>query len=175
MYFYGMVFWGISPVPYWTWRQTADDLAAGEALLEHFPQAGTYYLPGEQHDETSKAALYEKGPVAFVHMTAPQGRSMHEPWVLLKGLLLYLGVSALLAMILRLSRLKHYRERVGLIALAGLSAAVMIDVGDTVWWYLPLGWKLMLAFFNGSAWVLGGLVLAYFVKADRAEIARNID
>jgi len=40
------LFYVVSPIPYYTMSQTNDDIAAGEALLEHFPETGTYILPG---------------------------------------------------------------------------------------------------------------------------------
>jgi hypothetical protein len=46
LWVWSTVFYVISPIPYMTMSKTADDLAAGQALLEHFPETGTYILPG---------------------------------------------------------------------------------------------------------------------------------
>ena len=42
MYVLGFAYWGVNSLPYGTWKQTPDDEAAGRALLEHFPESGTY-------------------------------------------------------------------------------------------------------------------------------------
>ena len=51
MYVWGFLYWGgANPFPYKAWKQTPDDVAAGKALLEHFPETGTYHMPGMNHD-----------------------------------------------------------------------------------------------------------------------------
>ncbi|CAM2065263.1 hypothetical protein SCOR_07780 [Sulfidibacter corallicola] len=165
MYVWGMIYWGLSPLPYLTWHQTRDDVAAGQALREHFPEQGTYYLPGEHHGPEAKAELYDKGPIAFVHVTAPDGRPVHEPWVLVKGLVLCLSVAFLLAMVFRIGDIQAVGARLRVGLLAGAAATIMIDGGDMVWWYLPWDWKMAQAVYNLSAWFLTSLVLAYGFKA----------
>ena len=63
-----------------------------------------------------------------------------------------------------------YRERVQLVALVGLAAALVIDIGDVVWWYLPLHWKLYQAFYDFTAFLIPGLVLARFVTPGAKEL-----
>ncbi|MGI9342021.1 MAG: hypothetical protein ACR2QV_04185, partial [Gammaproteobacteria bacterium] len=46
LWVWSTLFYVILPIPYYTMSQTADDIAAGEALREHFPESGTYILPG---------------------------------------------------------------------------------------------------------------------------------
>ena len=63
------VFYVISPIPYMTVSQTADDVAAGKALLEHFPETGTYILPGRYSDDATRKQMRKDGPVATVYFT----------------------------------------------------------------------------------------------------------
>lgn len=61
-----------------------------------------------------------------------------------------------------------YWERVGFVALVGLTAAVLIDGGDAVWWQIPWPWKLYQAFYDFSFWLIAGLILARFIGAPKA-------
>ncbi|HUG82286.1 MAG TPA: hypothetical protein VML01_11530 [Bryobacterales bacterium] len=47
-------------------------------------------------------------------------------------------------------------------ALAGLTATVMIDFGDPVWWLNSWGWKFHMAAYHVVSWIITGLVLAKF-------------
>ena len=64
LWVWSTLFYVVSPVPYWTMSQTADDVAAGEALKEHFPETGTYILPGRYVDDDIRAQMRSSGPVA---------------------------------------------------------------------------------------------------------------
>ena len=41
IFFWGFLYWGLNPLPSGSWKQTNDDVAAGKALLEHFPESGS--------------------------------------------------------------------------------------------------------------------------------------
>ncbi|HYL04999.1 MAG TPA: hypothetical protein VE075_03110 [Thermoanaerobaculia bacterium] len=164
MFVWGMLYWGANPLPYTTWKQATDDVAAGKALLAYFPENGTYYVPSMTHDKATLSRLMEQGPVAFVHMLRREGRPLMDPSIMIKGLVLYLAVSWVLAALLRAAApaLPSYGGRVKLAVLAALLAVLMIDVGDAVWWYVSIAWKLQLAIYDFTALVIGGLVLARF-------------
>ena len=166
MYIWGFIYWTANPLPYTAWQQTNDDAAAGQALLEHFPKSGTYYLPGLYNDEETLSKLHEAGPVAFIHITSREGRAVMEPTLLVKGILLYLVTVLFIGLFLKLAvpSLTSYSSRVRLIVMAGLAAVIMIDLGDAVWWYIPWEWKVHQAIYDFTAWVVAGLVLAKFVK-----------
>ena len=84
VYVWGFLYWGISPIPYTAWKQTNGDEAAQKALLEHFPESGTYYLPGRYHDEETMNRLFEAGPVGFVHINL-EGRPAVDPSIMISG------------------------------------------------------------------------------------------
>lgn len=166
MYLFGFAYWAGNPLPYAAWKHTLDDEAAGRALREHFPESGTYYLPGSHHDAETRTRLHERGPVAFVHVTARDGRPVMESAMMAKGFGINLAVAFLLAVMLGKVRsaLPGYGQRLAFAALGGLAAAVLVDLGDAVWWYIPLEWKLHQALYTFSVWLVGGAVLAAFIK-----------
>ncbi|HEV7998830.1 MAG TPA: hypothetical protein VGP63_03045 [Planctomycetaceae bacterium] len=165
LFFWGFLYWGMGPYKTMIWKHAKDDAAAGAALREHFPQNGTYLVPGFANDDATMEALSKKGPVALVNMIAVEGANSFDPLMLLKGFVLNLIVIVLIAILLRrvASSLPSYKDRVMFVALAGLTATVLIDGGDIAWWHISWTWKLYQAFYSFSFWVIAGLILARFV------------
>ena len=71
-------FYVLSPIPYWTVSKTMDDRAAGNALLEHFPESGTYILPGRDSGRSVRSEMRANGPVATVYLVR-DGRPQSSP------------------------------------------------------------------------------------------------
>ena len=165
LYLWGFLYWGLGPYASLIWKQAKDDVAAGEALLQHFPEVGTYYIPASTHDPKTLERLFQKGPIALVHLISTEGRPVMDPSIMVQGFLLNLIVVVLIGLLLRRVSvaLLSYSDRVGFVFLAGLTASILIDLGDVVWWRISWDWKLYLAFYHVSAWVLTGLVLGRFV------------
>lgn len=168
LFFWGFLYWGLGPYRSMIWQPNADDVAAGQALLQHFPENGTYFVPGFTQDEATVEKLFADGPIAFVHMISASGRSMHDPAIMIQGFILNLVVIVLIAMLLRrvCSALPTYVDRVKFVALAGVTSAVLIDFGDAVWWQIDWSWKLYQAFYSFSAWLITGLILAKFIAPE---------
>ncbi len=103
VYAWGMLYWGLNPLPYTAWQRTADDAAAGQALRDHFPRSGTYYLPGLYNDSETLTRLHESGPVAFIHITAREGRPEMDPGIFVKGFVLNLVVVGVIALLLQMA------------------------------------------------------------------------
>lgn len=165
LYAWGFLVWGVVPYPAVVWKKPVDEEAARKALREQFPERGTYVVPGAGHDEAVKEALFKQGPVAMVHMTHPAGRPLADPSIMIGGFVLNLVALVLIALILRRvgAAMPGYGERVGFVALIGLTAALLIDGGDAVWWQIPWEWKLYQAGYDFSFWLIAGLILAKFV------------
>ena len=164
MYVWGMIYWAANPLPYSTWKSANDDAVAMQALRDHFPETGTYYLPGMRNDEETLMRLHEQGPVGFVHITARDGRPMMMPSIFLQGALLYVVTAVLLALMLQLTGLPTYAERFKLVALAGLAAAIAVEFGHAVWWQISWAWKMQQALYDLTNFIVAGLVLAKFVR-----------
>lgn len=165
LYFWGFIYWGINTLPYSAWQQTPDDQAAQEMLIEHFPTSGTYFVPGRNNDAEIREALYSNGPTGFVHIKHG-GSSEMDPAVMLAGFAHHLVIACLLVGLFRVSGARELREFIRLAAAAGLVAVVAIDVGDMIWWQVPVEWKLWQMLYNYSVWLLAGVLLGIFLKQD---------
>ena len=163
VYFWGFLYWGISPVPYTAWKQTNGDEAAQKALLEHFPESGTYYLPERYHDEETTNRLFEAGPVGFVHINL-EGRPAVDPSIMGAGFVFTLVAVLMISMLMAKAApaFPSYTDQVKFAALTGLTAVVMIEFGEAVWWQVSWQWKIFQAFYNFVAWTTAALVLAKF-------------
>ncbi|WP_298859168.1 hypothetical protein [uncultured Gimesia sp.] len=168
LFAWGFLYWGFGPYRTMIWKQSTDDVAVGKALLEYFPQNGTYFVPNFNQDPETAQTLYEAGPVAFVHMLSINGSSMANFPLMIKGFILNLVVIVLIAVLLRqvCSALPRYKDRVKFVALMGLTAAIFINCGDAVWWQIDWSWKLYQAFYSFSAFVVMGLILAKFIEPE---------
>jgi hypothetical protein len=160
MFIWGAIFW-MSPMPYSVLGRTADDAAAGKALLEHFPANATYVIPGMYNPEDRLAALHKSGPLAMVHLRR-EGSEVMEPAVLALGFLQELVTVMLMGALLALAgpSLPTYVSRVRFLTLAGIAAAVFTDLGAPVWWRHPWPFHLVSAVYTVTAWFVAGLVLA---------------
>ena len=164
---WSLLFYVILPIPYYTMSQTADDQAAGAALLEHFPESGIYFIPGNSNPPELRAELYERGPTGFVIIDV-DGRPEFDPSIMLMGFALNGFVMVLWAVLFRLCVPSAWRyvDRLNLIFLVAAIAVVMVNLGDVAWWALPLNWELAQAFYNFTALVLGGAIVARFVHKE---------
>ena len=174
MYVWGFLYWGASSVPYQAWEQAPDDRAAGAALLQHFPESGVYYVPGNDHPAGERNALFEQGPTGFVILDR-DGRPAFDTGVMAAGLVLNGIVVAVLAMLLQMTlpAAPRYVQRVRIVSWAGAAGVLLVNFGDVVWWAIPLDWVLAQAVYNFSAVVLAGAVLARFIRPDVADAARQ--
>jgi hypothetical protein len=171
LYIWGFLYWGFGPYKTQIWKQSRDDVAAGNALREQFPANGTYLVPGFGNDAAKREDLSKKGPVVMVHMLAVGGMPGMDPSTLIFGFVLNVAVIVLIAVLLRrvATALPTYYDRVKFVTLIGVTAALLIDVGDVAWWHIDWRWKLYQAFYDVSFWFLTGLVLGLFVKPKAQE------
>lgn len=165
-FFFGFLYWGVNPAPYRSLMEVTDEPVAREALKRHFPDNGTYVVPGLTQDQETLEKLHEEGPVAFVHMMAVNGRPMMGPAMMVQGFLLNVIVAGLLGILLLLGTRPDtsYLERVRFAGLFGCTAAILIDFGDVVWWGESASWKLHMAIYHIGFAVVAGLVLAAFMR-----------
>ncbi len=168
VYVWGFVFWGASALPYSALRQVEDEARVAALIRQHFPRDGTYTIPGRGGDPRAAARAFEEGPVAFVHLTARDGRPLMDPAIMAGGLALYLLVACVLYALLRLAGLPEYRKRVGFAVLVGLAGSLAITVGDAVWWQIDAGWKGWQALYDVASFLIMGLVLGAFTAPDAA-------
>ena len=167
LYIWGFIFWGLSPITYSSWKQTANDAATQQMMQEAFPEPGTYYLPGFDHKPEERARLFEQGPVGFVHIN--EGRPEMDSAILLGGLILNLVIVALMAGLFRMVGATEFRDFARLSVGAGAVAVVMIHGGEIIWWQVSASWKIWPLLYDFTAWLLVGHLLGVFMKAPAAD------
>lgn len=170
LYMWGFLYWGFSTLPYSSWKQTPNDEAAQEILAEHFPESGTYFVPGMQHEVEERARLLSAGPNGFVHIRHG-GQTVPDPTVLIGGFVLTIVIVCLLAGFFRIAGATEFRDFARLSLAAGVVAVVVIDVGDIVWWQTAFSWKIWQIIYDFSVWLIAGHVLGFFMKRETAEAA----
>jgi hypothetical protein len=175
LYMFGFLWWG-GALPYATaiWKQPVEQDTVRVALRKHFPDNGVYFVPGFNEDQAAAEKLTAEGPVAFVHMLAVNGRPLLDPQIMVGGFVL--NVAAIVLMTLLLQRaapaLPRYAQRVGFTALAGLTAALLMDGGDVVWWQIDVAWKLYIGAYHLLFWSITGMILAWAVPSRSPAIDR---
>jgi hypothetical protein len=144
-------------------KKTADDAAAGRALLQHFPATGVYVVPNPDGPDMEK--LHTAGPIATVHIRTAGAPAM-QPSMLLLGYLNYFVSCLVLAAVLNrvLPALTPYRCRVGISTMIGLIVAVFGSLGNPIWWSQPWPYHLVCALYDVLAWLIAGLILAKFIR-----------
>jgi hypothetical protein len=169
IFMWGFVYWGLLSAPYAPLKATNGDEAAGQALLEHFPATGMYLIPGAYNDPEDVARMFAEGPIAMVNFVR-EGHPMEDPVMMGQGFVLNLVVVFLLSVVIKkaLPTLPSYNDRVLFAALLGLTAVVMINLGDAVWWRYPWSWKLSQALYGFISFCIAGAVLGKFIKPEKA-------
>lgn len=161
---WGFLYWVVNPLPYQSLTPVADEAAAGDALRRHFPDEGTYLLP-QPFDGDELAERFEAGPIAFVHMTSVGGRPQMEPLGLVAGFVLDLVLVLVIAWLMGrlIGCLPTYGSRIVLCLAIGLVVVLFANVGNVVYWYLPVGWQLHMALYYLTSMLVVGLVLGRFI------------
>jgi hypothetical protein len=165
LFLWGFVYWAASPIPFTALKTLDNEVATGQALLEHFPQSGTYYLPDPRNPSRDEMdALHKKGPVAIINIDV-DGSIPASPGVMLAGFAHMLVTTLMISLLMRLTgnALASYGDRVLFVFLAGVIVAFWTRISDVIWWGLSLPWQMYNAVYDVSAWLIAGLILAKFV------------
>ena len=160
VFFWGFLYWGLNPLPYSSWKQSTGDEAAQAALRQHFPEDGTYFIPSPGNPDVEQ--LHLKGPVAFLNIKS--GGPMMDSRAMIGGLLQNLLLATVLLSLLKLvpSAISDLGSQIKYAALFGLVAALLIDLGDVVWWFEDVSWKLYMAFYHITSFVIFTVILCRF-------------
>jgi hypothetical protein len=99
-----------------------------------------------------------------------EGQAMEDPVMMGQGFALNLLVVLLLAVVMKraLPALPSYRERIVFAALIGLTAVVMINFGDAVWWRYPWAWKASQSLYGLVSFTIAGAILGKFIQPKSA-------
>ncbi len=159
-FMWGFAFWGATAKPYQAWSSVDNDAQVQARLAELFPESGYYGIPSmSQNTSEGFGSLVNSGVWAMVNIqhTPPQPG---DPFVLGLGLALNILVMFLLALLI-----KHmHANRLRTALLVGITATIFSNIGDVIWWNYPLAWKTTIMVYDMGFWLLGGLVLSYFMR-----------
>jgi hypothetical protein len=132
--------------------QNEDELAA--AIAAHTPHDGTYLLPSVPPVE----AKMRRGPIMFAAVRRGEFGSFGR--VIFTQLLSLMAAAGLLTWMTLQTGGLSYPRRVVFLAVAGLTASVIVDIPNWNWWgFSGLYTLVNLADFT-ITWLLAGLVIA---------------
>lgn len=164
LYVWGFLFWGINTIPYESMKQTADVAGAQAMLREYFPESGVYMIPGMITDPAELEARYQAGPTGMLHIQHGS-RTPMDLTIMIGGFVLNLVFVALLAVFFKTAKATEFRDFARLSLITGVTAVVLIDVGDMIWWQETIGWKIWPLVYNFTAFLIAGHLLGVFMKA----------
>ena len=162
---WSVLFYVVSPLPYYTVRQPDDPVAAARSLREYFPESGTYILPGRSATREERDLLRREGPVAHVFLEA-NGPPLSQGVKNLLGTLQGLAIGAWLgiAMVLLNRYTTRYWAHVAIVCSVAVAYTVYPRVADIVFSDYPPGYTLMMIFSDGVSFILMAMVMAYFTR-----------
>jgi hypothetical protein len=158
-------FYVLSPIPYWTMSKTLDDRAAGNALLEHFPESGTYILPGRDSGKEVRSEMRANGPVATVYIVR-EGRPQSSPLKTALGTLqgIVIGLTLGVAMLMLNRYTTKYWNHVAICTTVGLAYSAYPRIADIVFSDFPQGYQWMMIFSDFVSFTLMIMVMAWFTR-----------
>lgn len=160
MFIWGFIYYGVSGIPYQA-LQPAQEV--GPALDKLFPASGTYVIPDPRTDEPAMSRQLASGPFATVHITKGGLKAM-DPAVMISGFALEFISCGLLVILLGLTRIGNYPDRVIFVLVAGVLMAFFAHGGQAVWWHQDWNWQFRTMIHDVVAFLLAGAIIAGFVK-----------
>ncbi len=180
---WGVVFWMVLPFSNAAYRELPREAEFSAALLEHAPADGVYLLPSMGHGEGLDAEAaqerfetrYAAGPRARLYVRRGGGDPLSPmPYLLGFG---HNVVSAwLLALLLAFAApsMPAFASRYLFTALAGLFAAVFIDLQTPIWFFNTWDEPLLLLSFHVLGWLAAAVPIAAIVKVDPAQSGSTV-
>jgi len=160
VFMWGFAFWGATTAPYQVWDSVPNDPKVQSELAKLFPESGYYSIPSVTNNSPKElGALLDTGVWATVNIdhSPPQQGNISN---MLLGLGHCIVVMFLLAVLFTHLRATGIRTAF----LVGLCASVFNTLGDVIWWNYPLSWKATLMIYDMGFWIIGGLVLTFFLR-----------
>ena len=160
-FIWGWIYWGMLFAP-----MAKDRLINEDQILETIkagaPEEGAYLIPsplsGDMKDP-AYAAKHEAGPLVHIFLRK-QGQSPMDPAVMGMGFLHLVVAMGLALVLLSWSRCETYRGKVIFISFVGLTASVLTEPGNAIWWFHPWCPVLRQMGYDIVGWFLSGIVMA---------------
>lgn len=177
MFVWGAIYWTALFLPMNVTRNLSTEQQGTliEALQPHLTSDGVYFVPSPDPaiDESDDAAAtwikrHQQGPIAQIRYRR-SGIDPMSPKTLIAGFIHNLACTGFVAWLLASLRRSFccYAARLGFVVGMGFFAGLWVEMRTVIWMYEPLDYQLFSAFYDISAWLVAGLVLAAVVKAPR--------
>ena len=175
VYMWGFFFFAASGYPEQATLKVDDNAAVGEALKEHFPENGLYFLPSQSEEEGADeyAVAHKTGPVAMVYMLKADGRDLMDIGILISGFCHIMLTSIFLCFLLRMAdaSLAGWFARVRFFVFVGFLIVFYCDIGNAVWWQYSWHWQLTIGLHHWVAISIAGIVIATIVPGPERKLA----
>jgi hypothetical protein len=169
MFLWGFVFWGLLPVSKTVMRPLPNEAAVVSTLQGASLPTAVYFYPFPEGADADAMALTQKqylaGPIVELRYRA-EGAPMMDPTVMAKGFLHFLAATLLVGAMLgfTLPAGPGFGRRWAFVFLFGLTAAFFHDFSGPIWFFNPWDFGLLNFGYHVVGWLIGGLVLAFFLK-----------
>lgn len=174
LFIWGAVYWTVLPFGNQVMGGAANEAALVTALEESLPGSGVYVVPWleeAERGEPGEAAFqsweqhHRRGPIVQIFYRA-EGTEPMAPSVFAAGFV-NMFTSSLLAvgvLALGLPLWPGYGQRVLVIFLLGLFAAVTAELSAPIWLYHPWDYAAFQSLHHLTGWLLAGLTMAGIFK-----------
>jgi len=166
MFAWGFFFYGSKAIDHFGHVTLEQEAVLLEAFKANLSADAIYILPDESNGTAEEVmARAAPGPVALINYHS--GPIPPMATTLIMGFVHILITAAILAVFMTLiaPAAKTYADRLKVIAVAALAAAVFAHLGNPIWWHYPWGFSAMAALYDFVSYVMAGAILAYFVPA----------
>ena len=164
---WGAVFWTALPLSQRVMDGATDEAALAAAIGDTLPESGVYLIPWmeEGTDQAGWVQRHRRGPIVQVFYRA-EGAEPMAPTVFLAGFVNMFTASLIAVGILSLGLplWPGYGQRVLVVFLLGLFAAVAVDLSAPIWMYHPWDYATFQTLYHASSWLLAGLAIAAILK-----------
>jgi hypothetical protein len=132
--------------------------AVQQALAANVPATGTYFVPSG--DTPAQTVMYGRGPVATIHYNM-RGFPIADPGIMIGGFVHMLIVTFLMALGLYAVSLHvpSFAERLLLLVLGVVGAALFMRLGDPIWFHKDWGHAIYLFIADSISLIAAGFVI----------------
>jgi hypothetical protein len=150
----------------------AQAAAVQQAMAANIPSTGTYYVPNA--DTPEQTVMYGRGPIAIIHYNSG-GYSVTDPSIMVMGFVHMLIVTLLMAVGLFTvaQYVPSFGERVRLLVLGTVGAAVFMRLGEPIWYHYDWGYAIYAFVADSVSLIAAGLVILKLLPRGAAAALRT--
>lgn len=167
---WGMIAWMLLDFHKDTFKNVPDDKTMAIFMLGSLQEHAAYIIPArpDTHEESAVKEYVERvknGPIALIFFL-PQGGDPTMIREIIVGIIINIITAAIAGWILLRSTAvsQTYLKRVIFIAVLAVFASLAIHFQNWNWMYFPLRYTTAMTADLIIGWILGGMVIAAFIK-----------